>query len=139
MDICVSFLQSNMSYVITFSFLPYKTGPQPAIILKHNPPFKPFSLIFAVQMATGFKPLTFFLALLLICGFIFSTSTEARPYYGGLSLSSISKGTEKLLDGLYIEAIKNEGPSSGERRHMFPNMRTLVGIKDSGPSPGQGH
>lgn len=121
-----------MSYVIApaFHIFSYKT--QPKLYLQ-----RPHSLIFAVQMATlNFKSLTFFLALVFGSSCIFSIiSTEGRPYYGGLS------GKSQLLDGLYEEAIINEAgrSSAGGKGHMFPNMRILIGIKESGPSSGQGH
>uniref|UniRef100_A0AB39A383 PAMP-induced secreted peptide n=1 Tax=Vitis vinifera TaxID=29760 RepID=A0AB39A383_VITVI len=43
-----------------------------------------------------------------------------------------------FFDGLSLGAIKQSGPSPGNG-HKFTNAGTLGGIKDSGPSPGNGH
>ncbi|KAK4767698.1 hypothetical protein SAY87_002839 [Trapa incisa] len=59
--------------------------------------------------------------------------SEARPLSpaGG---SSLARGVEVLMEGLYLEAIKTGGPSSGGKGHGFTTYFT-----NSGPSPGEGH
>lgn len=73
----------------------------------------------------------FFIALLFV-----SSLSEARRLR--LEESSIDKGIEIFLEGLYLEGIKTGGPSSGGGGHSFGNAQTLGGIKNSGPSTGGG-
>ncbi|KAG8377487.1 hypothetical protein BUALT_Bualt08G0038000 [Buddleja alternifolia] len=53
--------------------------------------------------------------------------------------SSIDRDIMKILDNLYVEAIKNGGPSHGGEGHAETNALTLGGIKKSGPKPGTGN
>ncbi len=53
-------------------------------------------------------------------------------------LGTASGGCGGFFDGLSLGAIKQSGPSPGEG-HKFTNQETLGGIKESGPSPGEGH
>ncbi|KAK4348856.1 hypothetical protein RND71_031611 [Anisodus tanguticus] len=80
-------------------------------------------------MARGLK----YFAVLIAINILFSSSLflniEARP------LSTI----EKVVDGLYIEAVKTGGPSSRGEGHNYIDASTLGGIKNSGPSPGMNH
>lgn len=45
----------------------------------------------------------------------------------------------KILEELYVEAVKTGGPSHGGDGHAATNALTLGGIKRSGPSPGSGN
>lgn len=46
---------------------------------------------------------------------------------------------QTVVDKLYIEAIKNGGPSDGGEGHNFVNVQPVQRIMNSGPSPGDGH
>lgn len=82
-------------------------------------------------MATSMiKSLTLFL-LLLSSLIMFVPINEARP----IRDSMIEREIEKVLNELYVEAIKTGGPSHGGDGHGL----TLGGIKKSGPSPGAGN
>lgn len=85
------------------------------------------------------KGATFFsnllLLFLLLSAFVFAN--EARLLK---SQNSVEMEIVKVLDGLYVEAVKTGGPSRGGDGHAATNRAlTLGGIKKSGPSPGEGH
>lgn len=46
---------------------------------------------------------------------------------------------QTVVDKLYIEAIKNGGPSNGGKGHKFVNAQPVQRIMNSGPSPGEGN
>lgn len=60
---------------------------------------------------------------------------EARP----MSIIGTKEVDVDVFDWLSLGAIKQSGPSGPGVGHKFSNAETLGGIKDSGPSPGQGH
>ncbi|KAH6782253.1 hypothetical protein C2S52_000866 [Perilla frutescens var. hirtella] len=92
-------------------------------------------------MAKGQKPVTFFsnlLLLILLISFVFVN--EARLLKPDRNQSPIEKEIMKVLDDLYVVAVKTGGPSHGGDGHAATNKAlTLEGIKKSGPSPGEGH
>ncbi|KAL5707096.1 hypothetical protein ACHQM5_025186 [Ranunculus cassubicifolius] len=87
-------------------------------------------------MASNIK----FFTTLCILSSIFLAS-EARPF-NVLSTTDCSKGIDSffgVFNGLSIMGIKNSGPSPGGEGHNNVEAQTLGGIKNSGPSPGGGH
>lgn len=82
------------------------------------------------------KTLSLFLLFLLVDSTL--VAIEARPLniikWGSDGNRGIGKG---FFDGLTLGAIKQSGPSPGEG-HKYTDSHTLGGIK-AGPSPGQGH
>ncbi|VVA12016.1 PREDICTED: LOC110010106 [Prunus dulcis] len=97
----------------------------------------------------SFKPALCSILVLLTVSSRVSVISEARPLKLGSSWSSIDKEMESVFDGLFIDAMKKEGPSSGGKGHAFTDSETLGGIKHSmyigamkneGPSSGgNGH
>ncbi|KAK4751452.1 hypothetical protein SAY87_004934 [Trapa incisa] len=80
--------------------------------------------------------LKFGLCLLIamaIASFVPFRVSEARPL-GPAGGSPLARGVEAMIQGLYLEAIKTGGPSSGGKGHGFTTYFT-----NSGPSPGEGH
>lgn len=73
-----------------------------------------------------------FLLLLLSSFFV---QNEARLLKTIQHESSIEVEIMKVLNDLYLEAVKTGGPSHGGDGHAL----TLGGIKRSGPSPGAGN
>ena len=86
-------------------------------------------------MGRTLQSLTLSLLLLsLILSFVLPT-TVARP----LNRSPTVSEKESFHDGMSLGTMKNSGdPSSGtgHKYSLVPSLRTL---KDSGPSPGEGH
>ncbi|KAL6961436.1 hypothetical protein U1Q18_039204 [Sarracenia purpurea var. burkii] len=73
----------------------------------------------------------------------FLSQTQARPI-NALKISTPSSGIggfhfQGILQGLSLGAIKDSGPSPGNGHHAFNTRTTLGGVKNSGPSPGQGN
>ncbi|TYK12857.1 hypothetical protein E5676_scaffold255G004490 [Cucumis melo var. makuwa] len=64
--------------------------------------------------------------------------TEARPL-GLMGSGSAAAIAEDFFEGLSLGAIKQSGPSAGGDGHKFVNYDTFGGMKDSGPTPGDGH
>ncbi|KAA8536235.1 hypothetical protein F0562_028713 [Nyssa sinensis] len=89
-------------------------------------------------MARGFPSIAIFLLLLSL--FLSSQlyATNARPVNSAGLRGSNNKEKEDLLDKLSFVAVKNSGPSPGEG-HKYEDSQTLLGTQDSGPSPGEGH
>ncbi|OWM70837.1 hypothetical protein CDL15_Pgr014510 [Punica granatum] len=72
---------------------------------------------------------------LFIASYMVFSASGARPLGLGGSGSPLTRGIEALLDGLYVEAIKSGGPSSGGKGHASTTYFT-----NSGPSQGgEGH
>lgn len=69
------------------------------------------------------------LVLLALTEVCFILSVEARPIQGDFQV---------LLDKIMVTEAKNQGPSPGGGGHQS-EISSLGGMKDSGPSPGQGH
>lgn len=46
---------------------------------------------------------------------------------------------DEFVSGLALGSIKNSGSSLSGAGHKLVNFFALGGIKDSGPSPGEGH
>lgn len=63
---------------------------------------------------------------------------ESRPLDGKRWERDATRTIGGFFDGLSLGSIKQSGPSPGEG-HKFTQTQTLGGIKDSGPSPGVGH
>ncbi|KAA8528488.1 hypothetical protein F0562_035843 [Nyssa sinensis] len=118
-DECVVFSAHNERP----STIPFQRGGAGQKTFKFNPP-------------TTLKPLALFLVLFLISSSIFIG--EARPLNAAKPHKSVDKAMANILVRLYIEAIKNEGPSPGGKGHEFTNAHTLM-TKNCGPSPGAGH
>ncbi|KAH7566642.1 hypothetical protein ACOSP7_023224 [Xanthoceras sorbifolium] len=76
--------------------------------------------------------------LLLLINSTFIIETEARPF--NIMVPQINFPSNEELDGFFsglsLGAMKQSGPSPGEG-HKFTD--SLGGIKESGPSPGEGH
>ncbi|KAG8377486.1 hypothetical protein BUALT_Bualt08G0037900 [Buddleja alternifolia] len=89
-------------------------------------------------MANGLKSLTLFTVLILLLSCIFFPN-EARLFKPVQQQNMIDREIMKILDDLYVEAMKNGGPSHGGDGHAATDALTLGGIKKSGPSPGDGH
>lgn len=88
-----------------------------------------------ISAATFFSNL---LLLVLLCSFIFVN--EARLLKPVQNQSSIEMEIMKVLDDLYVAAVKTGGPSNGGEGHAaIHKALTLDGIKKSGPSPGAGN
>lgn len=79
----------------------------------------------------------FFLVLLILSPAPFLS--QARPLNGDQPRISTSKRVEISFDGMNIKGVKNEGPSPRGKGHGSTNGRHLGVVKDSGPSPGEGH
>ncbi|KAL6964050.1 hypothetical protein U1Q18_035106, partial [Sarracenia purpurea var. burkii] len=58
--------------------------------------------------------------------------TEPRPLNGRASSSF------RTVEELSVKAMKNSGPSPGDG-HKYKQLKTLGMVKQSGPSPGEGH
>lgn len=78
----------------------------------------------------------FFILLLLNSVFL---SIEARPINAVEVENYINEEITTKIGDLYIEAIKTGGPSDAGKGHKFTEGHSLQGIKNSGPSPGEGH
>lgn len=89
--------------------------------------------------AKGLKPLTLLITCLLLLLSSLFFPNEARPMRTLEHQSVIDREIMKVLDELYVEAIKTGGPSHGGDGHAATNALTLEGIKKSGPSPGAGN
>ncbi|KAF8406258.1 hypothetical protein HHK36_008343 [Tetracentron sinense] len=115
-----------------------ESGPSPGQGHKvHHYSFEGLPDVYNTSMGKGFKSLSCFFLLLLLSSMFFAT--EARPFIGLAELlSSDNGGIEGFYDGLSLRGMKNSGPSPGEG-HKFTNVQTIGGIKDTGPSPGEGH
>ncbi|KAJ7952804.1 variant surface antigen F-like [Quillaja saponaria] len=88
--------------------------------------------------ATILKCASLFVLLLLFMNSAFVV-IEARPLSNVIEPSHFAGGgAVDFFEWLSLGAIKQSGPSPGEG-HKFTNYQTLGGIKDSGPSPGNGH
>lgn len=85
--------------------------------------------------ATFFMNLLFF--LLLSCYILGNEARMMKPH----SSLEIEMEIMKVLDDLYVEAVKTGGgPSDRGEGHATTNRAlTLEGIKKSGPSPGAGN
>lgn len=79
-------------------------------------------------------------SLLVLCFHVFLvlSLTDARPF-NVLGSPDCFKGLDGFFNGLSIMGIKNSGPSPGGEGHNYVNAQTLGGIKNSVPSPGAGH
>ncbi|CAL8996297.1 unnamed protein product [Prunus brigantina] len=96
-----------------------------------------------------FKPALCSILVLLTLSSRVLVISEARPLKLGSSWSSIDKEMESVFDGLFVDAMKNGGPSSGGKGHAFTDSETLGGnkhsvyigaMKNEGPSSGgNGH
>lgn len=88
-------------------------------------------------MAKGATLLSNLLVLVLLCSSVFVN--EARLLKAQNSIDEME--IMKVLDGLYVDAVKTGGgPSRGGGGHEATNRAlTLEGIKKSGPSPGAGN
>ncbi|KAK2657554.1 hypothetical protein Ddye_010606 [Dipteronia dyeriana] len=81
-----------------------------------------------------------FLFILLLNSIFVIDRTEARPFniimVPKTNVRCNEGGLDGFFGGLSLGAIKQSGPSPGEG-HKFTD--SLGGIKESGPSPGEGH
>ncbi|KAK1300000.1 hypothetical protein QJS10_CPB13g00439 [Acorus calamus] len=66
----------------------------------------------------------------------FSFSAKARPLK---SFNEVKEGLGVFIDGLSVWGIKSAGPNPGGKGHMFTTVDVVGWIKNSGPSPGNGH
>ncbi|KAF8406260.1 hypothetical protein HHK36_008345 [Tetracentron sinense] len=66
-------------------------------------------------------------------------AAEARQFISLKSVSSDNGEIGGFFDGWSLGAVKNSRPSPGEGHIYMTNLQTLGWIKDSGPSPGGGH
>ncbi|KAI3411344.1 uncharacterized protein J3R85_018133 [Psidium guajava] len=87
-------------------------------------------------MTSATRVLHVFLVLALLSAIF--VANEARPFNVMEPKAPAGGACGGFFDGLSLGAIKQSGPSPGEG-HKFTNSETLGGRKDSGPSPGQGH
>lgn len=89
-------------------------------------------------MAGNRGVLSFFICAVLLSSLFFTN--EGRVIKEKHS-NPIDSEIEKVLEELYVEAMKTGGPSHGGEGHGATHGwgLTLEGIKTSGPSPGQGH
>uniref|UniRef100_A0A7N2LY97 Uncharacterized protein n=3 Tax=Quercus lobata TaxID=97700 RepID=A0A7N2LY97_QUELO len=87
-------------------------------------------------MTTTQKYYSFFVIFVLLNSIFIAT--EARPFNFMESRGTAFGGSGGFFDGLSLGAMKESGPSPGEG-HKFTNSETLGGIKMSVPSPGVGH
>ncbi|KAL4644719.1 hypothetical protein ACB092_02G184800 [Castanea dentata] len=87
-------------------------------------------------MTTTQKYYSFF-GIFVLLNSIF-IATEARPLNFMDSRGTAFGGSGGFFDGLSLGAMKESGPSPGEG-HKFTNSETLGGIKQAVPSPGVGH
>ncbi|CAA0840676.1 Unknown protein [Striga hermonthica] len=96
-------------------------------------------------MGKGLKSLSFVafvLLLLLLFSSVLFVTIDARPIKTLVDQENTINNNEitKVLDMLHLEAVKNGGPSRGGDGHASTSVVTLEGmIKQSGPSPGDGH
>lgn len=96
----------------------------------------------SLAMAKGRNSATFFLNLLLLLVLLgsFVFVSEARSLKPVQNKSSIEMEIMKVLDDLYVAAVKTGGPSNGGDGHAtITRALSLDGIKKSGPSPGSGN
>ncbi|KAF3971223.1 hypothetical protein CMV_005161 [Castanea mollissima] len=84
-------------------------------------------------MTTTQKYYSFFVIFVLLNSIFIAT--EARPLNFMYSRGTAFGGSGGFFDGLSLGAMKESGPSPGEG-HKFTNSETLGGIKQSVPSPG---
>lgn len=87
-------------------------------------------------MTTAHKYYAFFVPFLFLNSIFIAT--DARPF-NVLETRSANdhRGCGGFFDGLSLGAIKQSGPSPGDG-HKHKQQQTLGGIKDSGPSSGGG-
>lgn len=83
-------------------------------------------------MAANRKLFSFFISVILLSSLFFVN--EGRLLKGKCQ-DPIDSAIEKILDELYVEAMKMKG----EEGNGTTLGLTLAGIKKSGPSPGQGN
>lgn len=102
-------------------------------------------------MATKFKSFSKFLLIIEILTLaLLLFSAEARPLRSAttifelqsrplywLSFGAVKVG-QKFVDFETLVGIKDSGPSPGNG-HKYTDAKTLGGVKNSGPSPGVGH
>lgn len=89
-------------------------------------------------MAKGASFFSNILLLVLFVSLVFAS--EARLLKPVQNQSSIEMEIMKVLDDLYVAAVKTGGPSNGGDGHAtITNALSLDGIKKSGPSPGSGN
>ena len=88
-------------------------------------------------MARILMSLSFFLVLLILSPAPFLS--QARLLNGDHPRSPTSKGVEISFNGLDLKGTKTGGPSPGGKGHGSTNARHLGVVKNSGPSPGEGH
>lgn len=77
--------------------------------------------------------------LLLISCHLFSVQARLLKPAADQNRNSIEMEIAKVLNHLYVEAVKTGGPSHGGDGHAATHGLTLGGIKRSGPSPGAGN
>lgn len=88
-------------------------------------------------MATPSNCLPFFFIIILVLNSF--AAIRARPFDVLKNpRDDADQGIGGFFDVLYLGGMKQSGPSPGDG-HKFTNAATLGGIKDSGPSPGNGH
>lgn len=91
-------------------------------------------------MARGFRALHLLVLVLpLLLSFVF-LSAQARPFNPlTMKQGNIDCEVVGFVEDLSVEALKTSGPSPPGKGHKRMEVYALGGIKDSGPSPGQGH
>ncbi|KAG2719769.1 hypothetical protein I3760_02G006200 [Carya illinoinensis] len=88
-------------------------------------------------MTTAHKYYAFFVFFLFLNSIFIAT--EARPFNVMETRSAVDHGgCGGFFDGLSLGAIKQSSPSPGDG-HKFTQQQILGGIKQSGPSPGDGN
>ncbi|GMY38540.1 hypothetical protein FCV25MIE_33784 [Fagus crenata] len=76
-------------------------------------------------------------AIVLLLSFVIF-GTQSHPS-NTLKLASSSRGMEGPVDGLSRLTIKHSGPNRVSGGLKSSNTRILAQVRDSGPSPGEGH
>ncbi|KAL3514416.1 hypothetical protein ACH5RR_027133 [Cinchona calisaya] len=67
------------------------------------------------------------------------SNTEARPLKVAEALNSMDEGIMTKIGELFVQGIKTGGPGDKGRGQKLINGHSLQVIKNSGPSPGDGH
>lgn len=105
---------------------PHPPGPP-----KRRPSPRSISFMARFQLTSSFLLLLLLLPLLSLLTF-----TEARP----LHMAPVNGVPGRRFEGFSVGAVKHSGPSSRGGGHSIIRLGKLeVLVKDSGPSPGEGH
>ncbi|KAF8019195.1 hypothetical protein BT93_G0012 [Corymbia citriodora subsp. variegata] len=81
----------------------------------------------------------FLLLLLVFLSMSMTVMTEGRPLAASSLDGNVTGRVGLIPEELSTREARNSGPKPGSRGRSFKQLQILGGIKDSGPSPGEGH